>query len=54
MPGDPDSPHPTQRQPYVVDRCGGYRDVNGNQIGGPDPGRSAEAHIPLDSFKFRR
>jgi hypothetical protein len=54
MPGDPDSPHPTQRGPYVIDQNGGYRDVNGNIIGGRRPGATAAAHIPYDLFRFRR
>jgi hypothetical protein len=54
MPGDPDSPHPMQRAPYVIDQNGGYRDVNGNLIGGRRPGATAVAHIPYDLFRFRR
>ncbi len=40
MPGDPHSLYPSQRQPYVIDQHGGYRDVNGNLIpgSGPRPG----------------
>jgi hypothetical protein len=54
MPGNPDSPNPSQKGPYVVDQNGGFRDVNGDPIGGPNPGKTPEAHIPYDDFKFRR
>jgi RHS repeat-associated protein len=54
MPGDPNSPNPSQQKPYVVDQNGGYRDVNGNPIPGPKPGQTPEAHIPYDDFKFKR
>jgi hypothetical protein len=54
MPGDPNSPHPTRRGPYVIDQNGGYRDVNGNRISGRNPGRNPRAHIPYDLFRFRR
>jgi hypothetical protein len=54
MPGDPHSPIPSQRGPYVVDQNGGFRDVSGNRIPGPRPGRRSEAHIPYDLFRFRR
>ncbi len=54
MPGDPDSPFPHQQIPYIKDQNGDFRDVDGNPIGGPDPGKSPEAHIPASSFKFKR
>ena len=54
MPGDPNSRYLWQRGPYVIDQNGGYRDVNGNPIGGANPGRTPEAHIPYDHFRFRR
>ena len=54
MPGAPDSPPPRQQRPYVIDQNGGYRDLNGDLIPGPNPGRKPEAHIPLDVFRFRR
>ena len=54
MPGDPNSPNPQQREPYVVDQNGGFRDVNGALIPGPRPGRAAAAHIPYDLFRFQR
>jgi hypothetical protein len=54
MPGDPNDPFPARRAPYVIDQNGGFRDVNGNVIRGRKPGATAEAHIPLERFKFRR
>ena len=54
MPGDPHSLYPSQRQSYVIDQNGGYRDVNGNLIPGSAPGRGPEAHIPYELFRFRR
>ena len=54
MLGNPNSRYSNQRQPYVIDQHGGFRDVNGNLIAGVAPGRMPEAHIPLDLFKFRR
>ncbi|HTT81317.1 MAG TPA: hypothetical protein VMF86_16720 [Stellaceae bacterium] len=54
MPGNPNSRYANQRRPYVVDQCGGYRDVNGNPVRGRSPGRAPEAHIPYQSFTFRR
>jgi hypothetical protein len=50
MPGDPKSPHPAQRAPYVKRmRDGIAYDVSGRPV---DP-RSAEAHIPLREFRFK-
>jgi len=54
MPGNPDSPNPWQQNPYVVDQNGSFLDVNGNAIGGTNPGGSQEAHIPYQNYKFRR
>jgi hypothetical protein len=54
MPGDPKSRYPWQRVSYVIDQNGGYRDVNGNLIRSRNPGRTPEAHIPYDRFRFRR
>ena len=54
MPGNPNSPYPSQRRPYVIDQNGGYRDVNGNPIPGSAPGRGPRAHIPHELFRFRR
>ena len=54
MPGNPNSDHPNQRQPYVVDQNGSFRDVDGNAIPGAAPGRTVQAHIPFELFKFRR
>jgi RHS repeat-associated protein len=50
MPGNPSSPNPAQRQPYVKwMRDGHYLDKTGN----PVPGDSPEAHIPINEFKFQ-
>lgn len=51
MPGDPSSPNPAQRQPYVKwQKDGQFLDQNGNVV----PGNSPEAHIPLNQFnKFK-
>jgi hypothetical protein len=54
MPGDPNSRNVCQRRPYVIDQNGSYRDVNGNSILGPAPGRTPEAHIPYELFRFCR
>lgn len=54
MPGNPDSPNPSQRGPYVKDQNGGFRDVNGNPIPGANPGDTPAAHIPYNDFIFRR
>jgi len=51
-PGNPNSPHPNSQKPYVRQRdsSGSYLDASGKR-GDPN---SAETHIPLDKFKFRR
>jgi len=54
MPGDPNSPNPSQRRSYVVDQHGGFRDAQGNRISGPNPGAMPQAHIPYEQFRFRR
>jgi hypothetical protein len=54
MPGNPNSKYPNQRAPYVVDQNGSFRDVNGNPVPGAIPGRTPQAHIPFELFKFRR
>ena len=54
MPGDRNSPYPHQREPYVIDQKGGFRDVNGNPIPGPKPRATPEAHIPYKDFQFSR
>ena len=54
MPGNPASRYPSQQRAYVIDQSGGYRDVDGRLISGPALGRSADAHIPYDLFRFRR
>jgi hypothetical protein len=47
MPGDPDSPFPMRRVPYVIDQQGGYRDVNGSPIPGTQPGPIARGAYSL-------
>jgi hypothetical protein len=54
MPADPDSRHPEQRRPCVIDQNGSYHDVNGNPTRAHKPGTTAAAHIPYELFKFRR
>jgi hypothetical protein len=50
MPGEPNSPHPAQQQPYVKRMKDGLAyDAAGRVV---DP-RSADAHIPLRDFRFR-
>lgn len=39
---------------YVIDQNGGYRDKDGNPIGGANPGKSPDAHIPYEDFVFKR
>jgi hypothetical protein len=55
MPGQPDSPFPAQRNPYVKDqKSGSFVDKGGRPIPGANPADTPEAHIPLDEFIFRR
>jgi hypothetical protein len=54
MPGNPSSKYPNQQRAYVIDQNGSFRDVNGNPISGAAPGRTPEAHIPYELFKFQR
>lgn len=49
MPGNPNSPNPAQRSPYVKRmKDGTAYDVRGR----PVDARSPEAHIPVDDFRF--
>lgn len=49
MPGDPSSPHPNSRMPYVRRmKDGSSYDVNGNVV----PHRSPDSHIPVQVFRF--
>ena len=49
MPGDPDSPFPNSRQPYVRHlQHGQSLDVHGNVV----PKNTPDAHIPLRDFHF--
>ena len=46
MPGDPNSPNPAMREPYMkVQVSGRYIDAGGNQVSGDSP----EAHIPPEA-----
>ena len=49
MPGDPNSPYPNSRMPYVRWlRNGKSLDANGNIV----PKNSPDAHIPINSFQY--
>ncbi|MCP5505728.1 MAG: hypothetical protein H7A38_02465 [Chlamydiales bacterium] len=49
MPGNPNSPQPSHRSPYVVHNVNGkYYDKNGNEVSL----QTAEAHIPLEEYDF--
>jgi hypothetical protein len=54
MPGSPTNLNPNQQRPYVLDQNGGYRDVDGNRVPGPNPRLRPKAHIPYELFKFQR
>ncbi len=55
MPGNPDSPNPSQREPYVRDVRNGnqWLDVNGNRIEGKNGRNSPDTHIPARDYVFR-
>jgi hypothetical protein len=54
MPGNKNSPHASQQNPYVIFKKGGkYYDKNGNVITGNSPNRSEAAHIPLTEFNSK-
>lgn len=55
MPGDPTSPHPSQKRPYVRDVRNGnqWLDVNGNRVEGKEGRNSPDTHIPAEDYKFR-
>jgi RHS repeat-associated protein len=55
MPGNPDSPNPGQREPYVRDVRNGnqWLDVNGNRVEGSEGRNSPSTHIPLSDYVFR-
>lgn len=47
MPGNPGSQYPHQQRQYVIDRnWGALMNRDGQRIGGTDPRRSPDAHIP--------
>ncbi|MFT4257446.1 MAG: RHS repeat-associated core domain-containing protein, partial [Pseudoxanthomonas sp.] len=49
MPGNPNSSNPAQQNPYVTRQVDGKNyDVNGQEVSGKSP----EAHIPKEDFKF--
>jgi len=50
MPGNPASPNPAQRRPYVK-RMKDGRALD--SAGKPVDARAREAHIPLNEFEFR-
>lgn len=54
MPGDPASPNPAQRQPYVRDVKDGNKwlDVDGNRIEGQEGRNSPSTHVPTQDYKF--
>ena len=51
MPGNPNSPYPNSRTPYVVqtDSAGRPLDANGK----PGERKSENTHVPLDKYKFQ-
>lgn len=50
MPGNPNSPHPSQQIPYIkIQKNGRFMDANGNYL--PN-GNLPEAHIPANQFWF--
>ena len=50
LPGQPNSPHPAQRTPYVKRmKDGSAYDAAGRKV----VPRSAMAHIPLREFRFK-
>jgi hypothetical protein len=49
MPGNPNSPYPNSRAPYVRWQLNGQAlDVDGGVV----PKNTPEAHIPLEDFRF--
>jgi hypothetical protein len=55
MPGNPDGQYPHQRRPYVVGQSwGAYVNRDGRPLGGADPRRHPDAHIPYDAYVFWR
>ena len=52
MPGNPNSPNPAQRSPYIkFMKNGNFYDVNGNPLLN---GNIPEAHIPLNQFDINK
>jgi RHS repeat-associated protein len=54
MPGNPQSPNPAQREPYVRDVRNGnqWLDVKGDRIEGKEGKNSPTTHIPAKDYKF--
>ena len=50
MPGNPKSPNPAQRKPYVVQRRGDKAVLGGDKLVNY---KSPEAHVPLSEFQFK-
>jgi len=50
MPGNPNSPNPFQRKPYVVQRKGKEAISKSGKLIDPD---LPEAHIPIEQFEFK-
>jgi len=50
MPGNPKSPNPSQRKPYVVQRRGDKAVLGGDKLVNH---KSLEAHVPLSEFQFK-
>ena len=50
MPGNPRSPNPAQRGPYVKENVSGQPI---NKYGQPVRGDSPESHIPADEYQYR-
>jgi hypothetical protein len=49
MPGNPNSPNPAQKNPYVTRQADGKSyNVDGKEV----PRNSPEAHIPKEQFKY--
>ena len=54
-PGNPDSPNPGQREPYVRDVRNGnqWLDVSGNRVEGKTGRNSPDTHVPVKDYVFR-
>lgn len=53
MPGQKSSPFPAQQRPYAVGKIdGNYINKEGYTLQGKQPGKAAEAHVPLLDFRW--